>query len=64
MKSNIFQCLFQKNMKVLPTPHWKSKMYNLTVGIRILIECKQCVIKPLSQNITAVLTLLSVIFLL
>ena len=44
-------------MKVLPTPCWIPKMHKSPIDTRFIIASKQCVIKPLSKNITTALNL-------
>ena len=52
-----FQCLFQKLWSSFQH-HWISKRYKLPIGTRFIIASKQCVIKPLSKNITTAFKLL------
>ena len=49
---------FPKNLNVLSASYWIPKMHKSPIGIKIRIASKQCVIEPLSKNITAPFRLL------
>ena len=53
-----FSLNIPENMKTLPTPYWMPKMHKSPIGARFIIASKQCVVKPLSKNITAAFKLL------
>ena len=57
--NNIFHSMsIPENMKALPKAYWIPKMHKSLIGARFIIASKECVVKPLSKNITAVSKLL------
>ena len=48
-----FLMFIPENMEVLPTPYGILKMHKSPFRSRFIIASKQCVVKPLSENITA-----------